>query len=274
MAEPFTIKFFVPDGDPESVRIISHMNWTGSGIAFPRNKWQSVKMRPEFSGTGVYILIGHTSDDDDLPTIYIGQGDGVKGRIDSHFQNKEFWDWGIAFVATGGDTLNRAHITWLEYALVDRALLASRCHLDNGNTPQEPKLSESEKADTRKFLKEVLQILPLVGLRVFEKPKPITISDTPMHIENVIANPVNDNDTIIVPAKLEGFERVFLGEDCWYAIRISGGMLHKIKYIAAYQTRPISAIKEARLRVLTSNVLPVELDFGATMLPALILLDS
>jgi len=35
---------------------------------------------------------------------------------------------------------------------------------------------------------------------------------------------------------------VFLGEDCWYAIRISGGMLDKIKYIAAYQTQPVSAI--------------------------------
>jgi hypothetical protein len=35
---------------------------------------------------------------------------------------------------------------------------------------------------------------------------------------------------------------VFLGENAWWAIRISGGMLSKIKYIAAYQTQPISAI--------------------------------
>jgi hypothetical protein len=45
-----------------------------------------------------------------------------------------------------------------------------------------------------------------------------------------------------VPAQKEGFEGVFLGENCWYAIRISGGMLQKIKYIAAYQTQPVSAI--------------------------------
>src|SRR6266446_2302428 len=49
-------------------------------------------------------------------------------------------------------------------------------------------------------------------------------------------------DTIIVPAQKEGFEKTFLGEDCWYAIRISGGMLDKIKYIAGYQTLPVSAI--------------------------------
>ena len=40
----------------------------------------------------------------------------------------------------------------------------------------------------------------------------------------------------------EGFHNVFLGENCWYAIRISGGKLNKIKYIAGYQTNPVSAI--------------------------------
>ena len=33
-----------------------------------------------------------------------------------------------------------------------------------------------------------------------------------------------------------------MGEDCWYALRISGGMLDKIKYIAAYRSHPVSAI--------------------------------
>ncbi len=120
MSDPFTIRIFVPDGNPEGVRIIDRMNWTGLGIVFPRDQWLAVRQRNEFNKTGVYILVGQT--EDDLPTLYIGQGDGVRDRIESHFGNKEFWDWGIAFVshaASGG--LNRAHITWLEYALIDRA---------------------------------------------------------------------------------------------------------------------------------------------------------
>jgi hypothetical protein len=51
-----------------------------------------------------------------------------------------------------------------------------------------------------------------------------------------------DLDTIVVPARQEGFEEVFLGEDCWYAIRISSSMIDRIKYIAGYQTAPISAV--------------------------------
>ena len=36
MAEPFTIRIFVPDGDPEGVRLIDRMNWTGLGVVFRR----------------------------------------------------------------------------------------------------------------------------------------------------------------------------------------------------------------------------------------------
>lgn len=53
---------------------------------------------------------------------------------------------------------------------------------------------------------------------------------------------LDELDTIVVPAKEDGFKEVFLGEKCWYQIRISAAMLNKIKYIAAYQVAPISAI--------------------------------
>lgn len=49
-------------------------------------------------------------------------------------------------------------------------------------------------------------------------------------------------DTIIVPAQEEGFNRVFLKENRWYAIKVGAAMKDKIKYIAGYQVAPISAI--------------------------------
>jgi hypothetical protein len=51
-----------------------------------------------------------------------------------------------------------------------------------------------------------------------------------------------ESDTIIVPAREDGFKEVFLGEDRWYAIRIGAAMKERIKYIAAYQVAPISAV--------------------------------
>ena len=49
-------------------------------------------------------------------------------------------------------------------------------------------------------------------------------------------------DTIIVPARKEGFERQFIGNSQWYAIRIGAAMKNRIKYIAAYQVAPISSV--------------------------------
>lgn len=53
---------------------------------------------------------------------------------------------------------------------------------------------------------------------------------------------VQELDTIVVPANEEGFNEVFLGKNQWYAIRVSSSMIDRIKYIAGYQTTPISAI--------------------------------
>ncbi len=49
-------------------------------------------------------------------------------------------------------------------------------------------------------------------------------------------------NTIVVPARKDGFEETFIGGNCWYAIRIHASMIPKIKYIAAYQVAPVSAI--------------------------------
>ena len=49
-------------------------------------------------------------------------------------------------------------------------------------------------------------------------------------------------DTIVVPAREEGFQKTFLEGKRWYAIRIHGTMRPHLKYIAAYQVAPKSAI--------------------------------
>lgn len=49
-------------------------------------------------------------------------------------------------------------------------------------------------------------------------------------------------DTIVIPARDDGYEAVFLGENRWHAIRIHGSMRPQIQYIAGYRVAPISAI--------------------------------
>lgn len=56
--------------------------------------------------------------------------------------------------------------------------------------------------------------------------------------------PPGGADTLVVPARKDGFNRVFLGENRWYAIKLSERKVKEraIRYIAVYQVKPVSAI--------------------------------
>ena len=164
---PFFIRVLVPTGDPDGLRIVEKSNWPGVGVVFNRTNYKEVVNRGEFDKTGVYVLIG-TSDDSILPTIYVGEGDPVKNRLNQHYGKKDFWDWAVFFVAKD-DSLNKAHVQHLEAELLRLAKEAKQSKLDNGQGAVAPTLAEAELALADSFLQDILSIFPLLGLGVFEK---------------------------------------------------------------------------------------------------------
>lgn len=162
---PFSLRIFVADGDPDGLRLVERSNWIGKCVVFPRSLFTSVRSRSEFQQTGVYILIG------DGDTIYIGEGDPVRPRLEQHFAKKDFWTRAVFFVAGPGQ-LNKAHVQYLEAELVDRARTAKRMRLENGNVPAKPTLSEADAADMDVFLDNMLGMLPVLGIDAFEKAAP------------------------------------------------------------------------------------------------------
>lgn len=51
-----------------------------------------------------------------------------------------------------------------------------RGRLENGLTHSEPTLAESEKADVRSFLNEMLRLMPVMGVHFFEPAKSIAVA--------------------------------------------------------------------------------------------------
>jgi hypothetical protein len=49
-------------------------------------------------------------------------------------------------------------------------------------------------------------------------------------------------DTIVVPAHPKGFNEVFLAQHRWPNLKIDKKKIGKVRYIAVYQTSPVSAI--------------------------------
>jgi len=163
---PFNIQIFVAEGLPDGLRFVEKSNWVGLGIICPRGRYPHVKKRPEFTNSGVYILVGRDGDDD-RPTIYIGEAETVRARLDSHHANKDFWQQAVIFT-TKGDPLNKAEVQFLEARLVELAHINKRCKLDNANTPQRPGMSESDQAQVEGYLDEMLSLLPVLGIHAFE----------------------------------------------------------------------------------------------------------
>lgn len=80
---------FIPNGDSDGLRIVEKSNWTGVGVVLKRSNYKQLAARQEADRTGVYILVGDPVEGA-MPTIYVGEGDPVKRRLDAHYLIKSF----------------------------------------------------------------------------------------------------------------------------------------------------------------------------------------
>ena len=238
--KPFTLRVFFPDGNPNGIRLIDDNNWTGRAICLSRDDLESKDLLEKIElvqQPGVYLLIGDVDDNAENPDngiqLYIGETDNVAARLTQHADTKtgkDNWNRSVVFISIKG-ALNKAHCLWLERKLILRAKEYQRCVLGNANRGNDASLTFSEEADCDFYLDKMLQILPFAGVNAFEKidNSAINISAQPKAVDT------GAPDTIVVPARDGGFERVFLGEDCWHAIRIHKSRFNDLKYIAAYR---------------------------------------
>lgn len=233
MKNPFTIEIFSTTGDPQGIRIIQKTNWSGVGVVFPRENIAEVIKEDHAKRPGVYILVGDLAEE----TVYIGEADPVSVRLKQHLQKD--WSWGVFFVDSHG--LGKTEIQFLESELVRIAQERGSAILMNKNVPNKPNMSRQSQAAATVFLNEMLLILPMIGIKAFA---PARSSTNKSQEKEKAPKPTNGGswDTIVIPARKEGFDNVFMGQDCWYAIRMNSREIPKFKYIAAYQVAPVSAI--------------------------------
>ena len=171
MNKPYSIRIFLPGGDPDGLRTIEKSNWSGAGIVMPRALMGEAKTRRELARTGVYVLVG-PPEESGLARVYVGEGDPIKPRLEQHAVKKDFWTSCVAFTSKD-ENLNKAHVQYIEARLVTLATKAKRCVLENGTEPTLPSLSESDAADAEGFLSEMMLCFPLLGLSVFSAAAPI-----------------------------------------------------------------------------------------------------
>jgi len=161
-----TIRLFLVDGTPHGLRLVERASWTGVMLAFSRADYAAARQRVEFARTGAYVLVGPDPDGPRGHRVYVGESDVVGGRLDRHQREKDFWTHGYV-LTTKDDSLNKAHVRYLEARLLQLAAAADNASVENGTTPPVLRLSEPEVAEMETYLDNVLPLFGVVGVDVF-----------------------------------------------------------------------------------------------------------
>lgn len=165
-----SIKIFLVEGVASGLRTAELGLSTIKAVVVPRASLSNAAKRAEPQKTGVYILIGSDSENVGLKKIYIGEGDAIIKRLNSHNKDeeKEFWEEAILFVSKD-ENLTKSHVRYLESRLISLAKDAKRATLVNGTSPTEQgKLPEPDEVEMEEFITQARLLLGTLGYDIFE----------------------------------------------------------------------------------------------------------
>ncbi len=165
MNYPCTLSLFLADGTVEGLKIIKKSNWNGCGMAFPRLLFPKHRERSELMEPGVYLLLGTSDGSDGKRRLYVGEGDPLISRLESHYREKDWWSEAIVFTATDR-SLNKAFIQFFESELIQQGCNSARFEMDNNKKPVPRRLSETDRATCKGFMGEVQLCLPVLGVNL------------------------------------------------------------------------------------------------------------
>lgn len=157
------LELFFIDGRPDGMLTAEVFNWTGHVLMAPRTQISDALRREQSRYTGVYLLIGERDDD---PLVYVGEADDVSTRIRSHESQRDWWDKAIIITSTA-NTLNKAHVRYLESRLIEEARAVGKAGIENGTAPPRPRLSEPAIANMEVFLEYIMLVLPAIRIDFF-----------------------------------------------------------------------------------------------------------
>lgn len=185
------------DGTPQGMRTAEVGNWTGLAVVCPRTELPRLALRPEVKKTGIYILVGPSETAASGLAVYVGEGDEVWSRLASHDTKKDFWTYVVVFVSKD-ENLTKAHVRWLEGALVRELLTAKRAEVTNGTEPTGGKLPEADTADMETYLDNVRLLLPTLGVNVLAGDTAPKTSGSPASDELLLEISYDDAKAVCV----------------------------------------------------------------------------
>lgn len=163
-----TIQIFLPNGEPQGIRIAEITTRLVQAIQVPRARLTKFLERPESHHVGLYFLLGER-EETVKPLVYVGQTEDLVGRLKIHHANKEFWNTAVVIVSRT-HSFTQAHIRYLEWHSIKVIGEAGRFDLDNGNSASKPHLPEAMEADVLDAFETTGILLATLGFPIFDPP--------------------------------------------------------------------------------------------------------
>ena len=110
---------------------------------------------------------------------------------------------------------------------------------------------DEQTEDFNSLLKRFSSVPEVIVLKKYQHENEIVYQYTPFkegvpessNGEKAQPQEIKEVDTIVCPAREEGFKHAFLDNNAWWQIRISPTLIPNLKHIAMYETKPVSAIR-------------------------------
>lgn len=170
-----TIQIYLPDGDPQGLRIAEITSRTVQAILIPRSKLENAFKRDELRNVGIYFLIGNP-EVESKDILYVGEAEECLQRLKQQNKAKDFWNTAIVIISKT-QYFTKTHIKYLEWLCYDSAISASRFKLENSSIPNKPYTSESMEADLLDNFETIKILTSTLGYPLFEKIKKPTIKN-------------------------------------------------------------------------------------------------
>ncbi|MDB5182801.1 MAG: hypothetical protein JWO47_585 [Candidatus Saccharibacteria bacterium] len=162
---PKLISIFLPDGNPNALKIAEISNRNIRALLIPRPKLTDAIARVELNQPALYVLT-----DRDASEIYIGECENFLHRVKSHDQKKDFWDVALVFVAKDS-SLEKGDVKYLESLAVEIAKDAERTKVTNLTVPARNNLHEFKAQTILEFFDDLKLLISALGYPVFDKIK-------------------------------------------------------------------------------------------------------
>ena len=161
------ITMILKNGTPTGIIQANVDEWIGVSYKIPRNKIKEAKELKCIDNTGVYILFG-IDEKTGEKRAYVGEAEDIYIRLLQHNKNKEFWTECAVFISQD-NSLNKAHIKYIENKLYIKATEISRYKIENDTKPTKSSLDDADEIRSIKFLEKIQLLTSLYGYHMFDE---------------------------------------------------------------------------------------------------------